>query len=161
VSTITFLKTINKYRNNLPFPELFKKIDNFIKKMDLPGEILNRDLNVGFSGGQKKKIELLQAQIFDPKILLIDEIDSGVDTDSLKKIANYINTIKKDTIILIISHNYTFLNMIKPTKALLLSKGTVVACGDAKLLAEIERKGYEKFIKNNTSTKTTCQLHKK
>ncbi|MDR1850796.1 MAG: ATP-binding cassette domain-containing protein [Mycoplasmataceae bacterium] len=161
VQTLSILRTINKARDNIPFSELFKQTDEFINKMDLPNEILNRNLNVGFSGGQKKKIELLQAQVFNPKVLLIDEIDSGVDTDSLKKIAQYLNSIKKHTIILIISHNNTFLNAIKPTKALVLGKGDMIAYGTPNLLNQIERKGYGQFIKTKAEPRAVCTKHKK
>ncbi|MDR3249928.1 MAG: ATP-binding cassette domain-containing protein [Mycoplasmataceae bacterium] len=160
IQTLNFLRIINDNNKKIPFPQLYKSIDNFSTKFNLNNELLLRSLNVGFSGGQKKKIELLQSQIFDAQMLLIDEIDSGVDHDSINKIIEYINRIKKDKIIIIVSHNFSFIKKINPNKVILINQGKIIKIGDNELVNEIETKGVNFFIKN-IKKKYICKLIKK
>ncbi|GMO14882.1 MAG: Fe-S cluster assembly ATPase SufC [Mycoplasmoidaceae bacterium] len=161
IQTLSFLRNINKNRNNLDFTSLYKDVETAIKKLSLPHDILSRDLNVGFSGGQKKKVELLQAIVFKPNVLLIDEIDSGVDTDSLNTIADFINKEKNKTITIIISHNTNFLNKIKPNKVCIINDGIISKAGNYDLIKTIEKNGFTQFIKNKKIERTSCLLKKK
>ncbi|MDR0985373.1 MAG: Fe-S cluster assembly ATPase SufC [Mycoplasmataceae bacterium] len=154
IQTLEFLKIISK--NNIDekssFYELYNKIQTSLKALDLPNEILTRNVNVGFSGGQKKKNEILQAKLFNPKIILLDEIDSGLDIDAMKIISNYINQNKKKRITIIVSHHIEFLNIIKPNKVLVLINGRVNKQGNINLVKQIEKNGFKQFTniqKNN------------
>lgn len=113
--------------------------------MDL--SLLKRNNNVNFSGGQKKKNELVQMFLMNNNVLLLDEVDSGCDVDSLKIIAREINKIKKDKIIILISHQQQLLKQIKPTKYITIANHKIVDSGSgAKLFAALD-KGFSKYIK--------------
>ncbi|MDR2461735.1 MAG: ATP-binding cassette domain-containing protein [Mycoplasmataceae bacterium] len=119
IKLIDLLRIIHNKKNN----EIFeKKINEAVKKFDFNNELLYRDINVGFSGGQKKKSEILQAYFFEPKIFLLDEIDSGLDAKAMKYVITYLNSIRNKSIILFISHNKTFSDLLKPNKTIDLSK---------------------------------------
>jgi Fe-S cluster assembly ATP-binding protein len=160
MQTLNFFRVINTNNHKKEFSELYKNINSLFDRFNLPQELLTRDLNVNFSGGQKKKIELIQSAIFNGKILLIDEIDSGVDQESIKEIASYINEIKSKSIILIISHNNYFLNLINPNKVMIINDGGVVKNGNSTLLKTIEKKGYKQFIKSDKKVNATCLTKK-
>jgi Fe-S cluster assembly ATP-binding protein len=146
IQTLSFLRTINENATKkLSFVDLVKKINVSLNELQLPNEILNRYLNVGFSGGQKKKTEILQSIIFQPKILLIDEIDSGLDVDAIKIVSKYLKHISKDTIILLVSHNNDFAKLLNPNKVIVLGNKQIVADGGKELLDTIEKKGYKQF----------------
>jgi len=106
-----------------------------------------RYLNEGFSGGEKKKTEVLQMLVLDPKYVVLDETDSGLDVDALKTVAEGINELRKsgDKGILIITHYYRILNYVKPDQVHILSKGKLVKSGDSKLAKQIEKEGYDKW----------------
>ncbi|MDR2636438.1 MAG: ATP-binding cassette domain-containing protein [Mycoplasmataceae bacterium] len=160
VQTLNFLRLVNSHSKNESFSVVYKKIEHLFKYFNLPKEILTRDLNVNFSGGQKKKLELIQSEIFGGDVLLIDEIDSGVDHDSIKAIAKYINSIKKTKIIIVISHNTNFLNMIKPTKTIIINNGKIVKSGSDELIKLVEKKGYKQFCGAKEKPLTTVCLTK-
>ena len=122
---------------------LKKKIEEIAKKLGIKKELTERSLNEGASGGEKKKLEMLQAAILDPKLLIFDEIDTGVDVDALKKIAKFMNDNKEGKTYLIITHYNRILHYIKPDKVLVLMGGKLVKTGDAKLAEEIEKNGYK------------------
>ncbi|MDR2653880.1 MAG: Fe-S cluster assembly ATPase SufC [Mycoplasmataceae bacterium] len=153
IQTMSFLKNINEVNKKLSFSELYSHIKNFMLKYDLPEELLTRFLNNDFSGGQKKKMELLQASIIDPELYLIDEIDSGVDFDSLKKIAQYINSLKKKKIFIIVSHNYEFIKLIKPQQIIIIDKGKIIKKGGYALINKVKKEGINSFLKSNIKTK--------
>lgn len=124
-----------------------KEIENLAEKLSLKKDLLSRSLNEGTSGGEKKKLELIQAVILDPKFLIFDEIDTGVDVDSLKTIAKFLNQYKEKKTILIITHYNRILKYIKPDKVLIMVNGKIVDQGDYKLAEFIEDNGYTKYQK--------------
>jgi len=121
INTLELLKLINKVNKNYELNKFIKIVDDFFSQYHLDKDLLKRDFNVNFSGGQKKKLELLIMLIMDPKVILIDEIDSGVDSKSLESIIKFINNIKKNKIIILVSHNKNFIDGIKPNKTIQLS----------------------------------------
>jgi Fe-S cluster assembly ATP-binding protein len=116
--------------------------------LGLPEEILTRNVNVGFSGGQKKKNEILQSELFNPKLILLDEIDSGLDFDAIKLIAGFINKNRKKRITILVSHHLEFLHQIKPNKVVILVNGKIVKNGNISLVKDIEKNGYRQYTKN-------------
>lgn len=155
VKVLDLYKSICKV-NNLncdPF-DLYKKITPQFKKFNLDLELLERNSNVNFSGGQKKKNEIIQMSLLNPKILLLDEIDSGCDIDSLKTIAKEINKVKKDKIILLITHQKNLIKFIKPNKFILINDNKITKSGNGKDLLKILEHGFEQNNKTSTNSAT-------
>jgi len=129
------------------------KFKAFLKeKMDLlnfDAEFLTRYLNCGFSGGEKKKMEILQMLVLEPKLIILDEIDSGLDIDAIETVAKAINFLKKEkqSSILLITHYSRILNFIDINQVHLLDKGKIMANGDASLAKQIESQGFAAFLK--------------
>lgn len=133
--------THEKKLSILEFQDILEKKADELK---ISREFLSRYLNKGFSGGEKKKAEILQLLILDPRIAILDETDSGLDIDSLKLVANGINKfMKKEKIVLIITHYKRILEYVNPGKVFIILKGKVVLEGDGKLINQLEEKGYE------------------
>ncbi|GIW63064.1 MAG: ABC transporter ATP-binding protein [Patescibacteria group bacterium] len=128
--------------------ELRNKINRIAKELKIRDELLNRSLNEGASGGERKKLELLQAVVLDPKFLILDEIDTGVDVDALKIIGSYIDKIKKGRTIVLITHYNRILKYIKPDYVLVLVNGRLVKVGKKDLAHQIEEQGYESLNSN-------------
>lgn len=130
----------------LPF---VKKVDELTKKLHMNSDMLNRGVNDGFSGGERKKNEILQMYLLKPSIILLDEIDSGLDVDSLKivgeSVMDYYN--EEKPAILLVTHYQRLLDYIKPDFIHIISDGKIVLSGDKNLALEIEKKGYEKIVK--------------
>ncbi|MDR3163558.1 MAG: Fe-S cluster assembly ATPase SufC [Mycoplasmataceae bacterium] len=148
VGMIDFLKLIyTKQHNQYSFSDMYFKTNEHMKQWNLPEELLTHDINVGFSGGQKKKSEIVQMSFFNPKVLLLDEIDSGLDVDTTKKLVEQILRDRKKYITIVISHQTDFLQMLKPNKVLVLVKGRIVKTGGASLICEINTKGFKPFMK--------------
>ncbi len=150
VNTNIFLKTsLNAIRKakgekELDAIEFLKLVKTKAKELKFEEEKLSRQLNVGFSGGEKKKNEILQMSILDPKLCILDETDSGLDIDALKIVANGVNSLKKkNNAFLIITHYQRLLNYIKPDFVHVLMKGKIVKSGGPELALELEKKGYE------------------
>lgn len=150
VNTNIFLKTslnaIKKARGEkeLDALEFLKLVKEKAKKLKFDEDKLSRQLNVGFSGGEKKKNEILQMSILEPKLSILDETDSGLDIDALKIVADGVNSLrKKDNSFLIITHYQRLLNYIKPDFVHVLMNGKVVKSGGPELAQELEKKGYE------------------
>jgi Fe-S cluster assembly ATP-binding protein len=150
VNTNIFLKTsLNAIRKangekELDAIEFLKLVKLKAKNLKFDEEKLNRQLNVGFSGGEKKKNEILQMSILNPKLSILDETDSGLDIDALKTVADGVNSLrKKDNSFLIITHYQRLLNYIKPDFVHVLMNGKVVKSGGPELALELEKKGYE------------------
>lgn len=120
-----------------------EEIDFYAKKLKIKKELLERSLNDGASGGEKKKLEILQATVLQPKFLILDEVDTGVDVDALKIIASFIDEFKKDRTILVITHYNRILRYLKPDKVLVMIDGEIKKIGNHQLADEIEKKGYE------------------
>ena len=153
VNTNIFLKTslnaVRKARGEkeLDAIEFLKLVKEKAKKLKFDEEKLNRQLNVGFSGGEKKKNEILQMSMLTPKLSILDETDSGLDIDALKIVSNGVNSLRDpNRSFLIITHYQRLLNYIKPDFVHVLSDGKIVKTGDWKLALELENEGYSKFI---------------
>ncbi len=152
VNTTNFLKTsLNTIRKSkglkqldaLEFLDIIKKK---AAKLKIDEKILQRQLNVGFSGGEKKKNEILQMSLYEPKMIILDETDSGLDIDALKIVADGVNTLRdKKRSFLIITHYQRLLNYIKPDFVHVLMKGKIAKSGCMELAEELEKAGYEKL----------------
>jgi len=123
---------------------LKKDLDKLAKKLKIKPELLARSLNEGASGGEKKKIELIQAIMLEPSFMIFDEIDTGVDVDALKIIAKFLEGFKKSKTIVLITHYNRILKYVKPDEVLVINQGKLKYRGDYKLAWEIEKNGYEK-----------------
>ena len=152
VNTSVFLKTslnaIRKARGEkeLDALEFLKLVKQKLKDLKFDEEKLNRQLNVGFSGGEKKKNEILQMSILNPKLSILDETDSGLDIDALKIVANGVNSLRrKNNAFLIITHYQRLLDYIKPDYVHVLMNGKIIKSGGPELAIELEKKGYESF----------------
>jgi len=152
VNTNIFLKTtlnsIKKSRGEkqLDAIEFLKLVKQKVLKLKFDETILKRQLNVGFSGGEKKKNEILQMSILNPKLSILDETDSGLDIDALKIVSEGVNALRnKKNSFLIITHYQRLLNYIKPDFVHVLINGKIVKSGGPELALELEKKGYESF----------------
>jgi len=152
VNTNNFLKTsLNKIRKARGEKELdtlsfLKIIKEKSSELGIDEKILSRQLNVGFSGGEKKKNEILQMKILDPNFAILDETDSGLDIDALKTIASGVNSSRdKKKSFLVITHYQRLLNYINPDFVHVLSNGKIVKSGRMELAEELEKTGYKKI----------------
>jgi len=152
VNTSNFLKTsLNAIRKSngkkeLDALEFLKIVKEKASELKIDEKILNRQLNVGFSGGEKKKNEILQMSLIEPKMAILDETDSGLDIDALKIVANGVNTLRnKQRSFLIITHYQRLLDYIKPDFVHVLMNGKIAKTGCMELAEELEKVGYEKL----------------
>ena len=152
VNTNIFLKTsLNAIRKangekELDAIEFLNLVKEKAKNLKFEEEKLNRQLNVGFSGGEKKKNEILQMSILNPKLSILDETDSGLDIDALRIVADGVNSLrKKNNSFLIITHYQRLLDYIKPDFVHVLINGKIIKSGGPELALELEKKGYENF----------------
>ena len=152
VNTNTFLKTslnaIKKARGEkeLDALEFLKLIKEKSKELKFDEKILSRQLNVGFSGGEKKKNEILQMSILNPKLSILDETDSGLDIDALRIVSEGVNSLRtRDNSFLIITHYQRLLDYIKPDFVHVLKNGQIIKSGGPELAMDLEKKGYEDF----------------
>lgn len=147
VTMANFLRTAlnSKNNNKVNVLEFKKLLDEKMEMLSMDKGFAFRYLNEGFSGGEKKKAEILQLAVLNPEIAILDESDSGTDVDALKIISEGINKIKKekDIGILLITHYNRILQYVKPDKVHILIGGKIVKSGDASLADEIEEKGYK------------------
>lgn len=124
--------------------ELHKLVQEYAKELRIKDELLKRSLNVGFSGGEKKKLEALQAVLLAPRFALFDEVDTGVDVDALRTIANFLKKhLPKETTLVFITHSTRLVKYVKPNKVLVLQDGKLVKTGAATLAQKIEIRGFE------------------
>lgn len=145
VTMLDFLKLmINSHRSEpIKVTELFSKTEQYLKDLNLDREILKRYVNVGFSGGEKKKSEILQMLLLEPQLLLLDEIDSGLDVDSLNIIIKkLIEWNGSDKSMIITSHNEKIFQQIKPTKVIVVIDGQIKKVGSYELVEKINSEGY-------------------
>lgn len=153
VSNQDFLRTAmsSKEGKQVGLYDFIMKCEKASEELKMDKNLIHRPLNVGFSGGEKKKNEVLQMKLLKPSLVILDELDSGLDVDSLKivssNIKDYISE-NKDTTLLIITHYQKVLEYIKPDYVKVLYNGKIVDSGDYKLSLEIEEKGYEKYTTN-------------
>jgi Fe-S cluster assembly ATP-binding protein len=155
VTTMTFLKTaLNAQRrargeSEFDAVSILRLVREKATALNIPEEMLRRALNVGFSGGEKKRLEILQMSIFGPSLAILDETDSGLDIDALKLVAEGVNALRApDRAMLVITHYQRLLNYIVPDRVHVLAKGRIVAEGGKELAHELEAKGYEGIAKD-------------
>lgn len=153
VSTTNFIKTavneIRKYRGQEPMDavEFLKLMKEKMKLVNIDQSLLSRSLNEGFSGGEKKRNEIFQMAMLEPRLAILDETDSGLDIDALRIVADGVNKLRsKDNAILVITHYQRLLEYIVPDYVHVLYKGRIVRSGGKELALELEEKGYD-FIK--------------
>jgi Fe-S cluster assembly ATP-binding protein len=153
VTTMTFLKTaLNSQRRqrgetDLDAISVLKLVRAKAKTLNVSEEMLKRALNVGFSGGEKKRLEILQMAIFEPKLAILDETDSGLDIDALRLVAEGVNALRDPSrAMLVITHYQRLLDYIVPDRIHVLARGRIVAEGGKELALELEAKGYEHIV---------------
>ena len=154
VSVTNFIRTaINETRKankqeEMPANEMLKVIREKSELLEIDRKFLSRSLNEGFSGGEKKRNEIFQMAMLEPKLAILDETDSGLDIDALRIVANGVNKLKSDkNAIIVITHYQRLLDYIVPDFVHVLYNGKIVKSGDASLALELEEKGYD-WIKN-------------
>lgn len=150
VNTTSFLKTavneVRKYRNQeeLDAVGFLKMMKEKVKTVEMDQSLLSRSLNEGFSGGEKKRNEILQMAMLEPKLCVLDETDSGLDIDALRIVANGVNKYKsKDNAFIVVTHYQRLLDYIVPDFVHVLYKGKIVKSGTKELALELEEKGYD------------------
>ena len=155
VSNINFLKTaINEAREKrgeepMPAKDFLKRVKEKSKLVELDGRLANRSVNEGFSGGEKKRNEIFQMAMLDPKLSVLDETDSGLDIDALRIVANGVNELKtKDNASIVITHYQRLLDYIVPDYVHVLYNGRIVKTGPKELALELEERGYDWIIKD-------------
>ena len=154
LSAIAFLKAaLNAQRSAhgeppMPAPELLKLLRAKADALRIDPEMLKRPLNVGFSGGEKKRFEALQMAVLQPRFAILDETDSGLDIDALRIVADNVNALRgPDRSMLVITHYQRLLDYIKPDRVHVLARGRIAASGGPELALELEREGYDKYLR--------------
>jgi Fe-S cluster assembly ATP-binding protein len=152
VATITFLRTaLNAQRkargeSEYSTPDFLRKVREVAKSLNIPMDMLKRGVNVGFSGGEKKRNEVLQMALFQPSLCILDEMDSGLDIDALRIAADGVNALRSpERSMVVITHYQRLLNYIVPDVVHVMSKGRVVKSGGKELAHELEASGYAQF----------------
>jgi Fe-S cluster assembly ATP-binding protein len=153
VGTMTFLKTaMNAQRKargepELSTPDFMRRVRESAGNLKISQDMLKRPLNVGFSGGEKKRNEILQMALLEPRLCVMDETDSGLDIDALRIVADGINSLRSpDRSFLIITHYQRLLNYIVPDQVHVMSGGRIVRSGGKELAMELEERGYADYI---------------
>jgi Fe-S cluster assembly ATP-binding protein len=152
VGTMTFLKaTVNAQRRargekEVSTPDFMKLVKTNADGLEISMEMLKRSLNVGFSGGEKKRNEILQMALLQPKLAILDETDSGLDIDALKVVSEGVNKLRSpDRSFVVITHYQRLLDYIKPDVVHVMSKGRIVRSGGPELALELEKNGYAEY----------------
>jgi Fe-S cluster assembly ATP-binding protein len=152
VATMTFLRTaLNAQRKKrglveLSTPDFLKLVRATAKQLDIDADMLRRGVNVGFSGGEKKRNEILQMALLEPRLCVLDETDSGLDIDALKVVSDGVNRLRSpDRAFVIITHYQRLLNYIVPDVVHVLSRGRIVKTGGRELALELEANGYAQY----------------
>ncbi|MCZ6716735.1 MAG: Fe-S cluster assembly ATPase SufC, partial [Gammaproteobacteria bacterium] len=140
------LNAQRKYRGETPLDafEFLTVIKEKMKLMQIDESFLNRSVNAGFSGGEKKRNEILQMVVLEPRLAVLDETDSGLDIDAMKIVANGVNTMRDpERAIVLVTHYQRLLDYIKPDKVHVLADGQIVRSGGPELALKLEEKGYD------------------
>jgi len=153
VATMTFLKAaLNAQRkargeSELTTPDFMRRVKVAAEKLNVTQEMLRRPLNVGFSGGEKKRNEILQMALLEPKLAILDETDSGLDIDALRVVSDGVNALRApDRSMLVITHYQRLLDHIVPDRVHVMSAGRIVRSGGPELALELEAKGYADYV---------------
>ena len=150
ISTLNFLKVAKKSIEDKPVKifEFKDTVKKYVDELNMNQKLIDRNLNVGFSGGEKKKNEILQMLVLNPKIAILDETDSGLDIDAVKTVSKGIEMYKSDeNAVLIITHNMKILQNLKVDYVHVLIDGKIVKTGTSELAKEIEKEGFSKYKK--------------
>ena len=152
VATMTFLKAaLNAQRRSLgkedlTTPEFMHRVRAATRALKIDEEMLRRPLNVGFSGGEKKRFEVLQMALLEPRLAVLDETDSGLDIDALRVVSDGVNALRdSNRAFLVITHYQRLLDHIKPDVVHVMARGRVVATGGSELALELDRNGYRDY----------------
>jgi len=153
VSNQDFLRTAISQKNEerIGLYKFIQECESAVDDLKMSKDLIHRSLNVGFSGGEKKKNEVLQIKLLKPSFIILDELDSGLDVDSLRIVCDNILEYKKnnpDTAILIITHYSMILEYLKPDYVHILANGHIVKTGDYHLVFDIEKNGFKKYLNN-------------
>jgi Fe-S cluster assembly ATP-binding protein len=153
VATMTFLKAaLNAHRkakglDELTTPEFMKLVKGVAEKLNITSDMLKRPVNVGFSGGEKKRAEVMQMALLQPSICILDETDSGLDIDALKVVSDGVNALRSpDRSFVVITHYQRLLDHIVPDIVHVLSAGRIVKTGGPELALELEQNGYAAYV---------------
>ncbi len=154
VGNMTFLRTaLNAQRKargeeEINAADFLRVVREKAKSLDIDAEMLKRPINVGFSGGEKKRNEILQMAVLEPKMCILDETDSGLDVDAMKLVADGVNALRaKDRAFLVITHYQRLLDHIRPDVVHIMADGRIVQTGGPELALEVERNGYADILK--------------
>lgn len=154
VPAMTFLRTaLNAQRQargeaEASSPDFLRLVRAKAEALKIPQEMLKRGLNVGFSGGEKKRFEILQMSVLEPRFAVLDETDSGLDIDALKIVSEGVNALRGPGVgMLVITHYQRLLDYIRPDRVHVLAAGRIVASGGPELALELERDGYDKYAR--------------
>ena len=153
VPALTFVRTaLNAQRRargeeEVSAPNFLKRAKAASEKLRMDFDMLKRPLNVGFSGGEKKRMEILQMALLEPSLLILDETDSGLDIDALRIVADGVNALRSpERAMLVITHYQRLLDYIKPDRVHVLAGGRIVASGGPELAHQLEAEGYDKYL---------------
>ncbi len=153
VATMTFLKAaLNSQRrargeDELQTPDFMKRVNDAAARLGVVKDMLRRPLNCGFSGGEKKRMEILQMALLEPRLCILDETDSGLDIDALRVVSEGVNALRaKDRGFLVITHYQRLLDYIKPDTVHVMAKGRILRSGGPELALELESSGYKDYI---------------
>ncbi len=153
VSTMTFLKaTLNAIRRQrgdpeLSIPDFMKRVNTAAAKLDIKPDLLRRAVNVGFSGGEKKRMDIFQMAFLEPRFAILDETDSGLDIDALRVVADGVNALRtKERSFLVITHYQRLLEYIVPDTVHVMAGGRIVRSGGKELALELEKSGYKDYV---------------
>src|SRR4051794_23480566 len=152
VATMTFLKAaLNAQRRargeaELSTPDFIKRVNGAAEKLEIPRDMLKRAFNVGFSGGEKKRMEILQMALLQPSLAVLDETDSGLDIDALRVVADGVNALRsRERSFVVITHYQRLLNHIVPDSVHVMANGRIVRSGGPELALELEANGYAEY----------------
>ena len=153
VPALTFVRTaLNAQRKTrgepeMGAPEFLKRVRAEAARLKMDFDMLRRGLNVGFSGGEKKRMEILQMALLEPRLLILDETDSGLDIDALRIVAEGVNAMRSPArSMLVITHYQRLLDYIRPDRVHVLAAGRIVASGGPELAHQLEREGYDRIV---------------
>lgn len=151
ISISQFIRTAMEAEKGkrIRFKPFLDKLNNTLELLNMNKDWVHRELNVGFSGGERKKIEMLQLLMLEPKLAILDETDSGLDVDAVKTVSKGVEAFqqKTDSSLLIITHNTKILQYLKVDAVHVIINGTIVKNGDSSLISQINETGFEPFIK--------------
>ena len=153
VATMTFLKAaLNAQRRargepELQTPELMKRVKEAAASLGVSQDMLRRPLNAGFSGGEKKRMEILQMALLQPRLAILDETDSGLDIDALRVVADGVNALRSpERAFIVITHYQRLLEYIRPDSVHVMAQGRIMRSGGPELALELEERGYQDYI---------------